>query len=228
MTRISPWKRYVDAAVKPGHQADFPALAATEAGKIPQGQTLPHAGAAALSLRAAWQKTIQERVRAAAADSDIEDSKQPRRRGDLRLVPAAVVAWLTAVAGLWLGPAGLVVLSAGLVAVGGTLFAWVWRADCQPRKRARLHDRTCDRQRPPARSLLITLAVSLLLAAAVAGHSAGASTQRHDGALADAISTKAAVTAELMVEASPDGWPVRELRRRRQMGHKRHSALLDR
>lgn len=204
MTRISPWKRYVDAAVQPGHQTDFPARAATEARSIPHGHTQPLAGAAALSPRVAWQKTIQERLLAASpSGADIEDTEQPGRRGDLRLVPAAVIAWLTAVAGLWLGPAGLVVLSAGLIAAGGTLFAWVWRADCQARKRARLHDRIRDRRPPPGRSLLITLAISLLLAGAVAGHSAGASTQRHDAALADAIATKAAVTAELTVEASP-------------------------
>jgi competence protein ComEC len=53
------------------------------------------------------------------------------------------------------------------------------------------------------RSFLITLAVAFLLGAAVAGHSAGASTQRHDSALADVIATKAAVTAELTVDASP-------------------------
>lgn len=202
MTRISPWKRYVDAAVERGHQTDFPARAAAGIGSIQQGHTVLGAGAAALSPRAAWQRAIQERLRAASANSDIEDTGQPGRRGDLRLVPAAVVTWLMAVAGLWLGPAGLVVLSAGLIAAGGTLFAWVWRADCQARKYARPQDKTHVRP-PPGRSLLITLAVSLLLAAAVAGHSAGASTQRHDVALADAISTKAAVTAEVTVEAAP-------------------------
>ncbi|WP_458111006.1 hypothetical protein M1D88_11410 [Arthrobacter sp. R1-13] len=190
MTHVSPWKRYVDAAVQPGHEPDPPAPVRTRA--------------AALSPKAAWQKNILERLRVAyASDAGTGNSPEPRRRGDLRLLPAAVITWLTAVAGLWLVPAALVVLSAGLVVVGGTLLAWVWRGDFHGRKRGRTRVRLRRGRQPPGRSILITLAISLLLAAAVAGHSAGASSQRHDAALADAISTKAAVTAELTVEASP-------------------------
>ena len=201
MTRVSPWKRYVDAAVDPGHQADAP----TKDGNLTGRHSVPGTGTAALSTRLAWKENIRGKLQAAHATSacaGTQGSAQPRRRGDFRLVPAAVMAWLTAVAGLWLGPIGLVVLSAGLITAGGALLAWVWRVYFRPRRGHARGSRRHPRQ-PPGRSLRATLAVSFLLAAAVAGHSAGASTQRHDGALAGAVSTKAAVIAELTVETSP-------------------------
>lgn len=201
MTRVSPWKRYVDAAVYPGHRADAP----TEDGYLPGRHSVPRAGTAVLSTRLAWKENIRAKLQAAHASSaraGTQGSAQPRRRGDFRLVPAAVIVWLTAIAGLWLGPAGLVVLSAGLIAAGGTLLALVWRAYFRARK-GHARGRTRHAGQTPGRSLCVTLAVSFLLAAAVAGHSAGASTQRHDDAVAEAVSTKAAVIAELMVEASP-------------------------
>lgn len=205
MTRVSPWKRYVDAAVHPGHQSDPPAQDVAEAGNTPRSLTVPRSRAATPSVRTAWQKIIQEKLRAAGAShSGAQESAQPRRRADLRLMPAAVIAWLTAVAGLWLGPAGLVVLSAALIAAGGALLAWMRHTDFQARKRGGgARERLRRGRQPSGRSLRITFAVSFLLAAAVAGHSAGAATQRHDGAMAHAVSTKAAVIAELTVEASP-------------------------
>lgn len=201
MTRVSPWKWYVDAAVDPGRHAD----ALGEDGNAPGMHSVPSAGIAVLPARSAWKENIREKLQAAHASSagaGTQGSAQPRRRGDFRLVPAAVMAWLTAVAGLWLGPIGLAVLSTGLVAAGGALLAWVWRAYFRARRGHAKGSRRHARQ-SPGRSLRATLAVSFLLAASVAGHSAGASTQRQDGALAEAVSRKADVIAELTVEASP-------------------------
>ncbi len=110
-----------------------------------------------------------------------------RRRTDLRLVPAALLVWGTAAAGTRLDPAGLAGLCGALAATAAGLMLG-----------------PCFRPRTPApRSFRATLVLALLLSAVAGAHSAVASAQRNDGAVAEAVSSHAAVVAEIEVAGEP-------------------------
>lgn len=110
-----------------------------------------------------------------------------RRRTDLRLVPAALLVWGIALAGGWLEPAPLAGLCAGLAAAAAAL----------------LLGPGAHRRRPGPRSFRATLAVALLLSCAAGAHSAVASAQRNDGAVAEAVAAGASVVAEIEVAGMP-------------------------
>jgi competence protein ComEC len=100
----------------------------------------------------------------------------------VRLAFPALLVWSAAIAGVWLTPAALVVSSCALTLVSALLVA------------------KCFRGR---RSLLMTIAVSLMMAVAAAAHSAVSSSQRHDGPLAEAVSSRMSVVAILEIAGSP-------------------------
>lgn len=126
------------------------------------------------------------------------DRVAPRRRTDVRLVLPAAAVWGACLLGLWLQPWALAVLCTALLGVAGLLFARFrsgLRAGCRPRLgRGRQSVR---------RSFLATSAVSLLLAATAAAHSAVASSQRFDGPLAAAIADGRSVVAIVEVAGTP-------------------------
>ncbi len=124
----------------------------------------------------------------------------PRRpRMDLRLVPAALLVWVTAVAGQWMSPAGLWVLCA-VLAVAAALLVHTGVSGALGRR----HRGT--RSRIP-RSLPMTLAAATVLAAAAAAHAAIATSQRVAGPVAAAVADRAAVVAVLETTGFPRRLP---------------------
>ncbi|WP_308471388.1 ComEC/Rec2 family competence protein [Arthrobacter sp. Y81] len=115
---------------------------------------------------------------------------RPRRRTDLRLAPPALLAWAAAVAGVWLPLPALGLVIGGLLLGAAALLAAI-------RRRSR------TRAGPVPRSFLTTLGVALVLAAAVASHSAVAASQKHGGAVAEAVSSRSAVVIELEIAGPP-------------------------
>ncbi|WP_311380531.1 ComEC/Rec2 family competence protein [Arthrobacter sp. ISL-69] len=115
---------------------------------------------------------------------------RPRRRTDLRLAPPALLVWAAAVAGVWLQLPALGLVIGGLLLGAAVLLAAIRR---RSRKRAG----------PVPRSFLTTLIVALVLAAAVASHSAVATSQKHGGAVAEAVSSRSAVVIELEIAGPP-------------------------
>ena len=109
-----------------------------------------------------------------------------RRRTDLRLVPVALMVWATALAASMLEPQAIAGLCAGLAAAALGLLAPSFR-----------------RRKPAARSLRATAAVALLISCAAGAHAAVASVQRHEGAVAEAVSAGASVVAEIDVAGMP-------------------------
>ncbi|MFJ6078239.1 ComEC/Rec2 family competence protein [Pseudarthrobacter sp. NPDC092419] len=104
----------------------------------------------------------------------------PRRRTDLRLVPAALLVWGASVAGLWLPASALAVLCFVMVVAA----AWmIYRM---------------GRRGLYTGSFLATGAVALLLAAATAAHSSAGAVHRFDGPVAEAAATRR--TAVALVE----------------------------
>ncbi|QDY91844.1 ComEC/Rec2 family competence protein [Arthrobacter sp. UKPF54-2] len=165
--------------------------AATEE-RAPAAAVLPVGVRAAGSARAAlsWihhrvRAALQERVTAAVGP-------ERRRRTDLRLVPAALLVWGTALAAGRLEPPAIVGLCAGLAAAALALLA-PWRRHSHGRRR----------RRPAPRSLRATVAAALLLSCAAAAHAGVASVQRHEGAVAEAVAGGASVVAELEVAGVP-------------------------
>jgi len=147
--------------------------------------------------------------RAAGAD----DAR--RRRLDLRLVPAALVVWVSAGAAPWLAPAWLlglclVMTGAAALVLAGTvrhrcragMTTTGTRADGEPPacRPSACTPATC---RPAVRSFPLTMAAALFLAAATAAHSAVSSAQRHEGPVAAAIAAKASSLAELEITGAP-------------------------
>jgi len=145
--------------------------------------------------------------------------QEQRRRTDLRLVPTALLVWGAAATGEWMQPAALAALSAGLAAAAAILLlspvtrtgmrmgigagARV-RASARGQSRAGARVRALARRpRTGPRSFRATLAVALLLSCAAAAHSAVASAQRNDGAIAKAIAARASVVAEVGVTGMP-------------------------
>lgn len=122
-----------------------------------------------------------------AADGPVASGRQRQRRTDLRLVPAVLLVWATAVAGVWLEPGALAALCAGLATAAAAL----------------LLGPVARRRRLAARSFRATLALALLLSCAAGAHSAVASSQRNDGAVAEAVAARASVVAEIAVAGMP-------------------------
>jgi len=136
-------------------------------------------------MAGAWSQALALLLRRHATPA-ASGTAARRRRTDVRLVPATLLVWATALAGGWLEPAALAVLCAVLAAVSAALL-WPW-----------------GRRRMPApRNFRATAAAALLLAAATAAHTAVASTQRHGNAVADAVVAGASVVVELEVSGMP-------------------------
>ncbi|MET3811413.1 ComEC/Rec2 family competence protein [Arthrobacter sp. UYEF3] len=175
--------------------------------------TPSQAAATARAILAGTAHQIREVLRAGQAGARQRPSGRSagsRRRTDLRLVPAAVLVWGTALAGGGLAPPALAALCAGLAAAAGLLLL--------PRRRHRqaaarslrgtaaagllLLPRRRHRQ-AAARSLRGTAAAALLLSCAAGAHAAVASVPRHEGAVAEAVAAGASVVAEIEVSGMP-------------------------
>ena len=205
MGRPSPWHRFVEAAVRGERDAANPLLpqATQDSAAAPQTGSavraagirdiLPRTSAglrgrlAALLLPGPGERAGGTRQAAASGTGD-----RPRRRTDLRLAPPALLAWAAAVAGVWLPLPALSVLIGGLLLAAAVLLVAIRRG----------------RRRVPgagkvARTFLATLTGALLLAAAVASHSAIAASQKHDGPVADAVTAGAAVVVEAEIAGTP-------------------------
>ncbi|MET4143693.1 ComEC/Rec2 family competence protein [Arthrobacter sp. UYCo732] len=112
----------------------------------------------------------------------------PQRRTDVRLGLPALLVWGAAVAGVWLSPVLLAVLCGLLLVSAVFLLGRAARASSLLARR---------------RSFLTTTAVALMLAAAAAAHSAVASSQSHDGPLAEGAAAGKSVVAVLEITGSP-------------------------
>jgi competence protein ComEC len=188
VNRHSSWQRYINAAVTrdpAGRRAS-----ATTPGEVPL------AGGAAAGRRSHLPGLLERlggRLRAAVFPAAPEAPERATpRRSDVRLVPAAVLVWAIAAAGSRLGPAALAVLCLALLTGAALLLLRVGAAARVPGPRG-----------TGRRSALATVAVALLLSAATGAHSAIASAQRHDGAVAEAAAAGAEVAAELEISGPP-------------------------
>ncbi|MDV8148331.1 ComEC/Rec2 family competence protein [Arthrobacter sp. B10-11] len=205
MGRPSPWHRFVEAAVRGEQHAAQPlppdasrdSMAAPQAGPavraagikgiLPRTSTGLRGMLAGRLLPGPEEKAGSSRKAAASGTGD-----RPRRRTDLRLAPPVLLAWAAAVAGVWLPLPALSVLIGGFLVAAAVLLVAIRRR----------------RVRAPgsglaARSFLTTLAVALLLSAAVASHSAIAASQKHDGPVAGAVRAGAAVVVEAEITGTP-------------------------
>lgn len=146
-----------------------------------------------------------------------------RRRTDLRLVPAALLVWGTALTGGWLEPVAIAALCAGLATAAVLLLMPRCRHTRPGGRRAAAQgagsrvtgnlmtgkpiagNRVAGGSggRSGARSFRATLATALVLSAAAGAHAAVASAQRHDGVLAHAVTNRASVVAEIEVQEQP-------------------------
>lgn len=176
----SRWHRYIEAAVREPLAVNPPA--ANRAAVLARST---HG-----DIKDAWE---QIRLRVFPKDHAAVRAQEPRRRMDLRLVPPALLVWAAAIAGMWLQPAGLVILCIVLLLITALLFGLVLR-----RRSSGRFD---------TRSFLMTIAAALLLAVIAAAHSAVASSQRYEGPVAQAIASRSAVVAEVEITGPP-----RELR----------------
>ncbi|MGO4494209.1 hypothetical protein AB4Y86_19220, partial [Arthrobacter sp. 2YAF22_2] len=143
----------------------------------------PHLLATARTTLATLEHRVREALRArrtAARPLSSDASSGSRRRTDLRLVPAALLVWGTALAGGWLAPTALAFGCAALATAAGILLA--------PHRR---------RRKAGARSLRGTAAAALLLSCAAGAHAAVASVPRNEGAVAEAVAAGASVVAEI-------------------------------
>src|SRR6476661_3278335 len=149
--------------------------------------TAPGPGARAAGSVRAGLSGLDHRVREARRVRSARiAAPELRRRTDLRLVPAALLVWATAVVASLLEPQAIAGLCAGLAAAALVLLA--------PARRCR---------KPAGRSLRATAAAALLVSCAAAAHAAVASVQRHAGAVAEAVSAGATVVAEIDVAGVP-------------------------
>lgn len=144
-------------------------------------------GAQGRALRHVMSGALADALHRARGRERQQSPSPQRRRTDVRLVPATLLVWATALAGGWLAPAALAVLCAALSAAAAALLLGV-----QSRRRS-----------PVARSLRATLAVGLLLSSVAGAHSAGASTLRSEGAVSEAVAAGASVVAEVDVAGTP-------------------------
>ncbi|MGX1160894.1 competence protein ComEC [Arthrobacter sp. SLBN-100] len=213
-TGTSPWSRYVESAVRgyaapaegarrpgTGEGPDVAEGAGAQERTAARGRGLrTPSGRRGLNeaLRNYWA-TQSARFTAgntkAAQEADSGGDEAPRRRTDVRLALPAACVWGAAVAGLWLHPMALAGLCCVLLVLAAVLLRRAWKA--------RRLSVTGSRRKPARRSFLTTMAVALLLAATAAAHSAVASTQRHEGPLAAAISSGKSVVAVVEVAGAP-------------------------
>jgi competence protein ComEC len=131
----------------------------------------------------------------AAQEADSGGDEAPRRRTDVRLALPAAFVWAASLAGLWLHPLALAGLCCVLLVLAAVLLRLTWKA--------RRRSVTGGGRKPARRTFLTTTAVALLLAATAAAHSAVASTQRHEGPLAAAVSSGKSVVAVVEVAGAP-------------------------
>jgi competence protein ComEC len=226
--RVSRWHRYVEAAVRDTAGKDRPGGAAS-VDDAPE--SIPAAGApvrdtigsrdpvasrdTVASMRrlglvrlSAFRDRLRSRLVPEERAAGEDDAR--RRRLDLRLVPAALVVWVSAGAAPWLAPAWLlglclVMTGAAALVLAGTvrqrrragMTTTGTRADGKP---PACRPSAC---RPAGRSFPLTMAAALFLAAATAAHSAVSSAQRHEGPVAAAIAAKASSLAELEITGAP-------------------------
>lgn len=206
-TSQSPWLRYVEAAVR-GPLAEQEAPVDPPRGRslsgargfpavIPARRLIGHGSQA---VAAAWQNRAE-----ATGQPSGTGTEASRRRTDVRLALPAMAVWAASVAGLWLQPPALATLCGTCAALGILLLASSRRASppgvgrgVPAGSRSKL-----PASLPPRRSLFATGAVALFLAAVAAAHSAVASTQRFEGALADAVATGKSVVAVVEVAGAP-------------------------
>lgn len=189
MSRRAPWQDFIDAAV--GTQAD--------GGFLPDPPT-SIAPAEYRRRKNRWKEAVrrgrEERLSAqksaAAKDSSV-------RRCDLRMVPAVVLVWAAAAAGGFLPPAILGILCVVSLAGATALIRLGLRRGRVPRPGTR----RAPGHRPIRRSITLTFAVALLLAAAAAAHSAVASNVRNESPFAALMEQEAGVVAILEVSGTP-------------------------
>lgn len=205
MGRPSPWQRFVDSAVRADDQIPGQAPAGPADG-LPAGPNVHSAGVRGIVPRTtpALPALLAARLIPALADRSQAAGRhaggkrtaagtgdRPRRRTDLRLAPPALLAWVAAVAGVWLPPAALSVVVGGLLFIAAALLIVIRR-----RRRAGGDGRV-------QRSFLTTLIIALALAAVIASHSAVAASQKHGGPVAAAVSSRSAVVIEAEVTGPP-------------------------
>jgi competence protein ComEC len=206
-TRASPWSRYVESAVR-GHQAggqdalqagaaEEPPAGAVKCtpGQLP-GRVLGLSRSRGRSIQKFWDSQLvrfREGDRKARQEPE-SAGETSRRRTDVRLALPAALVWAASVAGLWFPPWALAGLCCALLVIAAMLLSSTIR------HRTR---RTAGSRNPSRRSFRTTTAVALLLAAATVAHSAVASTQRHEGPLAAAVSSGKSVVAVLEVAGAP-------------------------
>lgn len=193
--RASPWSRYVEsavnfgAAVAPGEGPEYRSETDHRSGgrdrRAGTSTTTPQ-GYRERIARLAQQRTAS---RGAGGGNDA-GRESPRRRTDVRLGFPAVLVWGACLAGLWLPPLVLALLCLGMAGLATALL--VHLAGVARRSR-----------RSAGRSFTATAALALLLAAVAAAHSAGSSSQRFDGPLAEAIASGKTAVAVVEVAAGP-------------------------
>jgi competence protein ComEC len=212
--RTSPWSRYVESAVRghaaPAEGAGRPGAgegmgaadaAGTREGAAARRRTLrkpPDGQGPGEALRRCWAtqsaRFTPGKTRA-PQEADTGGDESRRRRTDVRLALPAAFVWAASLAGLWLQPLALAGLCCVLLMLAAVLLHRTWKTRGRPV--------TGARRGPGRRSFLTTTAVALLLAATAAAHSAVASTQRHEGPLAAAISSGKSVVAVVEVAGAP-------------------------
>ncbi|MFB8371780.1 ComEC/Rec2 family competence protein [Pseudarthrobacter sp. NPDC055928] len=173
----SRWNRFVESAVRTPDAVEStahrtrPAEEPFRTGTKVQGRPIRE------TVRRAVAENVRGKPKTLAVDG-------PRRRTDVRLAPAALLVWGAAIAGVWLTPDALLVLSCGLLVLAGLLLGKAVRSAVP-------------------RSFLITAALAVLLAVSTAAHSAVSSSQRNHGPFADAVRDGESVVAVLEVTGPP-------------------------
>ncbi|MCU1565079.1 MAG: competence protein ComEC [Pseudarthrobacter sp.] len=160
-------------------------------------RSMPQGRGPAEALRSYWAAQSARFAagnRKAALEADTGD-EAPRRRTDVRLALPASCVWGASIAGLWLPPVALAGLCCMLLVLAAVLLHRTWKT--------RGESLTSGGGKPARRSFLTTIAIALLLAATAAAHSAVASTQRHEGPLAAAVSSGKSVVAVVEVAGTP-------------------------
>lgn len=147
----------------------------------------------------AWDAAWRGKGKDGSVKGTDSGNQAPRRRTDVRLAVPAVAVWTASIAGLWLQPFALAVLSCGLVAVGVLLLGRPGLRSA-PRFRRKTPGAEC---KPARRSFLATSAVALFLAAAAAAHAAVGSSQRFEGPFAEAVASGKSVVAVVEVAGTP-------------------------
>lgn len=189
MTRCAPWQGFVDAAVGTqtdgGFLPDHPPSVAFVGGR---------------RRKNGWKEAATRRLGERLSPRDAAASQDsPVRRSDLRMVPAVVLVWGAAAVGGFLPPAVLGVLCVMSLAGAVALIRLGIRRGRVPGP----GQRRDQRHRPVRRSLILTFAVALLLAAAAAAHSAVASKARNESPFAALVKQEAGVVAILEVAGTP-------------------------